>query len=330
MSTKTNIDTDWLKAPDLWTLVRGGKTAEAIRRNRQCLVASPIDKVGLLNAAILRGLAPENGSELLAYRRLLTAHAESVEGWTGLGLYYRRFDNIEAAQYAFERALRLAPNHVPARYHQGILDFYLGRLTKGWAGYEWRWQSKRLPGSWRNFPAPVWDGKSKTEGKVLIWGEQGLGDEIMFAGPALELAEEHQIVFESDPRLVALLRRDRPNLEVVPRSDPPAPRLSDSDIKSHLPVAAACALRRPSMQSFSASNPFLKADQVKARALRGRFTGDRCDTPVIGPVIGLSWWSHSKFYSHRKSFMLHDLAPFLTMSNVTWVDIQYGDHAKER
>src|SRR5262249_57648335 len=55
------------------------------------------------------------------------------------------------------------------------------------------------------------------EGPLLIWGEQGLGDEILHASMIPDLiARTPSIVLEAEPRLVPLFARSFPAVRVIP------------------------------------------------------------------------------------------------------------------
>ena len=59
---------------------------------------------------------------------------------------------------------------------------------------------------------------------ALVWSEQGIGDEIMFANPINDaLAEARHLVLECNARLVPIFRRSFPSASVVARRDPPDP-----------------------------------------------------------------------------------------------------------
>ena len=62
--------------------------------------------------------------------------------------------------------------------------------------------------------APWWDGKPVK--RLLVLGEQGLGDEILFASMFNEIPCEH-ITVECDKRLVGIFSRNFPNIEFIGR-----------------------------------------------------------------------------------------------------------------
>jgi len=52
----------------------------------------------------------------------------------------------------------------------------------GWFNFERRWESEDHDTPKRAYREPAWSGEKLSSGNLLLWGEQGIGDEIMFAG----------------------------------------------------------------------------------------------------------------------------------------------------
>ena len=69
---------------------------------------------------------------------------------------------------------------VEARWNKALLQLSWGDLDNGWENYEARWEWERFPTRKFDFPSPKWAGESLTGKSILVWGEQGIGDEILF------------------------------------------------------------------------------------------------------------------------------------------------------
>lgn len=91
------------------------------------------------------------------------------------------------------------------------------RLTLGYLDWEgWHWRNVR--GLKIPFDFPKWTGK-KT-GRLLVFGEQGLGDELLFATCLSELRDYAEtITVETEPRIAGILRRTFPDMHFFSRID---------------------------------------------------------------------------------------------------------------
>jgi tetratricopeptide (TPR) repeat protein len=103
--------------------------------------------------------------------------------WThhNQGLIHAQRDDIAEAEAAFRQAIRLAPNQPESRYSLAHLLLSVGRFAEGWALYEARRQLPRLKIPAGLADVPEWSGQDLAGKRLLMIGEQGYGDQIMFA-----------------------------------------------------------------------------------------------------------------------------------------------------
>lgn len=112
----------------------------------------------------------------------------------------------ERALKAFEKAwragkLQLMPHESPnQRWLRCETKFWLGDYSD-WSGWECRSDWARSVWHFNPFPVPVWDGSQK---RVLVVGEQGIGDEVCFSQCLWELESP---VFATDARLIPVYQR---------------------------------------------------------------------------------------------------------------------------
>src|SRR5205807_8757771 len=133
-------------------------------------------------------------------RRAVELAPQSVEAQTNLGLALHDQGRLTEALAHFERLVKEHPDSVEYRWHRACERLGTGDFERGWNDYEAR---KARVGWWRSPPPfPEWNGEPLRNGALLIYAEQGVGDEIMFAScipEALRIVE--QCVIECDQRL---------------------------------------------------------------------------------------------------------------------------------
>lgn len=88
--------------------------------------------------------------------------------------------DAETAEDAYRRALAMRPDNAPVKANLGLLLLSVGRYAEGWPFYEAR---RALGGPDIPPPAgvPLWQGEPVEGKSLLIWPEQGFGDEIQMA-----------------------------------------------------------------------------------------------------------------------------------------------------
>lgn len=151
-------------------------------------------------------------------------------------------------------------------------------------------------------------------GRVLIWGEQGVGDEIMFAGLMPDVIRAgNRCVLDCDTRLNKLFARSFPDVKVISGAS-----ISDEGIAAHLPCGSLPRLFRTDKEVFRAdAPPYLKADPVQREGFRAEYGDDR-------PLVGLAWHTNNKKTGRARSIDLSLFAPLFKQPDLRWISLQYG------
>lgn len=232
--------------------------------------------------------------------------------------------DLQGGPRLLEELLADDPGNAQAHWQLAYALLLRGRYGEAWPHFGWRWRCPAFPS--RHLPTiqPPWDGQSPCR-RLLIWAEQGIGDEVLFASLLPEAREwlaglGASLVVLAEPRLVAPLRRALPDLEVHPRGA----SFPDPGWDQHLPAGDLCRWLRPEASRFPGTRaPWLLADSWRVAALRASL-------PPAGKLrIGLSWRSEAAMLGPRKSLPLAPLARALALPGVQLVCLQYGAVAEE-
>jgi tetratricopeptide (TPR) repeat protein len=334
--------------------LEGREWGEAERAFDGALARAPDHAQALLGRARALQALYRLEEAAAAFERAI-ALAPSAEAWTRLGQVYRDMGRYEEARGAFERALALDPAYASALTQLGIVALDLheperaiecferviatdprlvdearwnitcARLASGdwaraWEHFEARWASPdSIP---RPFRFPVWDGGELGGRTLLVYAEQGLGDEIMFASCYPELAARGaRLVIECAPKLERLFARSFPGAVVVGRNQgDPVDWLGEVP---RIELQAACGtvasyLRR-SAASFPAHAGYLRADPERVAHWRARLAA-----LGPGPKLGISWRGGTAQTRLRlRSVTLTDWRPVLETPGAAFVSLQY-------
>ena len=308
-------------------LINRGKALKNLNRSEEALAC--FDRVLALRpddvlAHINRGLAlaalnrPEEA--LACYDRALALAPDDIDALHNRGAALIQLNRQEEALACCNRLLALMPENADGHWNAALARLTLGDLAKGWKEYEWRWKAANFPSKPRNFPQPHWNGE-RLNGTLLAWGEQGLGDEILYAGMIPGLAgHADSVVLEVEPRLAKLFARSYPDVRVIGRGEP-----LPENIKAQSPLASLGQYLRPSLEVFPRrERGYLTPDAGMAASLRRRLS------PNGEVVIGLSWVSKNPSIGKFKTARLSDFEPVLRLPGCRFIDLQYGDTLAER
>jgi len=313
------------------------------------------------------------GDAVETLKALLQVESGSPILWNTLGTVMSDQGDMATALTFFEEALRLDPGFAKARYNRAnvrqplgdeqgaladleaaaegaesayerammamaraMLLLGMGRIKEGFDAYEVR-LSPDLPESMRPvLEAPRWDGSSSLAGKrLLVLGEQGIADEIVFGTCLPDVVEAvgptGHVFVAVEPRLVDLYQRSLPTTTVVGHRTVrlegrltrhvPAIEELETPVDCWVPLASLMAEYRPSLDAFPDRGGYLTPDPAKVARWKG-------ELEALGPglKVGLHWKSlvmtgvRARYFS---SFQRWE--PVLTTPGCVMVNLQCGD-----
>ncbi len=232
-----------------------------------------------------------------------------------------------------DMALAIDPNHAKAKWHRALANLELRNWAQGWDDHEMRLDggTPREEIAERNYHGtdgmtPWWDGKSP--GRIVIHGEQGVGDEIMFATciPDALKTEGAEFIFEPSPRLQQVFSRAFPTIKVHGTDKTDGSEWQEKWGKPDYKVALG------SLPKFyrRSDAEFPGAPYLKPHAAKRAWWGEKLRALGKRPNIGIAWQGGvAKTRSDARSF--HPLAyqPILQQIDANWISLQYDLTAQQ-
>ena len=303
-----------------------GKLAEAIDTYYKVLEIDSTDARIYNNLGILLKEQGKFKEAIDAYCKALEIFPGYAEAYNNLGNVLQLQGNFEDAAVVYKKALEINSQFSEAHKNLGMLLLLTGELEHGWEKYEWRWKCHDFPSENRNFPQPLWDGTGLSDKSVLVWTEQGVGDEIMFANMLDTLSwMAAEIITECEERLVPLFQRSFPKIQFVSREQKPNPILLNKDIDYQVPIGSLAQWLRKNESQFPKKGSYLSASSEKVSQLRDKYKGLTDDRFLVG----ISWKSINHGIEKEKSTILENWTPILSQPDCFFVNLQYGDIKQE-
>ena len=254
---------------------------------------------------------------IASYRRAIALKPDYADALHELGILLRSAHDLDGALACFREALAAEPDHPRAGFAEALLLLLQGNFREGWAAYECRWASADHATPMRAYPQPRWQGQP-VDGSVLLWPEQGIGDEIMFSSAVPDaIRTGTRCILQCDARLQPLFARSFPEVEVISDSDAgfdPA-----REIAAQLPLGSLPGLYRRDRNEFASSaSPYLRADPARREHYRSRYANGE-------KIVGLAWFSNNVKTGKDRSIDLEQVNPLLAVPGTRWISLQYGD-----
>ncbi len=264
--------------------------------------------------------------ELGFYDKAMMAFLKSAEIDPNYSLAYAnaaatliQMSDWDRALKSCEMALECNPNDLHAQLNLAHCYLAKGEWKKGWVEWE-KSLGGRFRKEWTYGDEPRWDG-SKV-GNLVIYGEQGLGDEIFYGTcvqKAIELAD--QVYIDCDPRLAKLFQRSFPKAKVYGTRRDAAPTwVSDLQFDARCSIGSLPGFFCTDSRTFP-NSPYLVADPDKRLMWKSLFDGWRKEGKT---VVGFTSHGGTKMTNAKgRTLTAHDLQPLLKRKDIQLVCLDY-------
>lgn len=263
---------------------------------------------------------------LCAYDQALNIDADNYQVWCSKAILLYSIKRYDEAITCYQKALIICPDYVEASFNMASIHLLQMDFNRGWGKYCDRWLTKASDVPRLTTQQPLWEGRCSEDVNLLIWAEQGIGDQILYASifdtvkPLLP-----KITLATDMKLSALFKRSFPDFDYV--SDQHI--IAHEAFNTHIPMAGLGKFFRQSVVDFGkAKYPYLFADQERVHDLRHKIQTKMNNQQKL--ICGLSWESKNSAASENKSIRLIELSSILNLAHCHFVDLQYGDTSVER
>jgi tetratricopeptide (TPR) repeat protein len=293
-----------------------------------------------------------NGTAIALYKQILADKPDLPEVWNNLGSAWKSENRDEEAIKCWEKALslkahpdyynnmitlyintgmpekgmpwaekglELMPDHPRMHWNYSLLLLEQGRWREGFENYEYGIESFDRPKrAYTRDPdaLPWWNGEPGK--RVVIFGEQGMGDEVMFASALPDaIRDAKEVVFDCHPRMVDLFKRSFGVRCFGTRKSNNVSWALNEKLDARCAIGSLFRIYR-SDGNFP-KRPYLVPDAKLVKKYRKRL-----EETGPGPYIGIGWRAGSK--STREDFRSLKLAQLQGMieEGGTFISLQYN------
>ena len=244
--------------------------------------------------------------------------------------YYANFGSMIIARGRAQEALDIFnkgatydPDHRLNKYNRSLAYLELGNYEDGFRDLDHGDRVDRVIN--RNYgqeSLPFWDG---TPGKRLVLiGEQGIGDEIMYCTLIKRLVKDCEIVIDAHPRLTNLFRRSFPDIDIYgTRKDESDAWGNRYQFDAKVLMGSLPKFYFKKKEDFD-TMPYLEPDPVLVEKYRKMFEemGDR-------PKIGISWKGGNHLTEMNNRFIPIDMFSTILKLPCDFISLQYDKNLEE-
>ena len=238
-----------------------------------------------------------------------------------IALAYFKLGNYEAARDVYLKLIELEPNNHQAKFNLYPILLHFKDYKNAWTCFHSRLERQEIKDQVHWF-APQWSGESLTGKTILIYPEQGIGDNLAYTGCFAEaIADAKQAYIVCDNRLKGLYQYNFPTAIIYSYDDVNRSQFVADNIEVQILAGSLSYLYRNTEESFKNQTQLLIEDELTKE------TGLQLSNEKIR--IGISWFHGRINNGNRYSMPLETLLPLFKIQGIEWVNLQFGEWEKE-
>ena len=281
-----------------------------------------------------------------SYNKAIDLEPDRGEFHHNQGLVYQEQGDHPAALEKFRLANKLSPEHLGLQFSLARSLWNNGFREESWDHFDAGLEGE-LRKPYRKFQVPRWRGEDISDKRILVWREQGVGDEIDFSRRFRHIVDcAAETVIEADRRLLPIFQRSFPEAKLLPERLNGKHDWYREDMDLHLPAGNLMQYFPYSQEELDLATSY-PTDDIEAAFACGERSKDakgylladperaaemaeRVATLPDGLRVGICWRSQ---YSHRDRDIhytkLEMWEPILRIPGITFVNVQYDQREDE-
>ena len=238
-----------------------------------------------------------------------------------IALAHFKLGDYEAARDVYFALIEREPDNHQAKFNLYPILLHFQDYKGAWACFHSRLYRQEIIDQVHWF-APQWNGESLVGKNVLIYPEQGIGDNLAYTGcfsEAIEDALHTHIV--CDNRLKGLYKTNFPSATILSYDDVNSQQSINAELDVQILAGSLTYLYRDSAAAYQ-KQKILHIDPAVVKN-----TSALLDNKKLR--IGLSWFHGRVNDGNAYSMYLEELLPLLKIEGIEWVNLQFGEWNKE-
>ncbi len=232
---------------------------------------------------------------------------------TILGQVRMEQERLEEAEHYYKKAITIKPDNQETLWELSCVLLLSGRYREGLPYHDSRFfLNKNNPLRFDSYR--MWNGEDIAGKRILVWAEQGHGDQIQAFRYLKKLRERGgEVLVDTNPELVSLFRNSPWPSQVIPKGE----SVPDYDI--HIPFMSLPRILFEEAEFFSQPIPYLQAGKKKLEHWQ------KLLSTIPGHRVGIVWAGNPLHKNDRnRSIPLEHLAPLAEIPGVSVVSVQKG------
>jgi len=294
---------------------------EAIKLLNKALEINPSHFEATLNLAINKRRIGETEQAKEIFEKSLRLNPQAEEIKLSIATCCFELGKTNEAESIFKSLIEEGNEIHAASSTMGMALLIDGRLKEGWHLIKHRLALPNANIRYDNFSSKIWNGEKLSNKNLLVWTEQGIGEEIIISTMLNDLyAISKSIVLLCSKRMLPIFKSSFKKITVLERIEPLPSEAVAPKIDFQMSLSDIGLATRPSLDSFNKTlKPVLIAQKKLTKKLKQKYI----DVSGSYPLVGISWSSTAPELGKLKSIEVRLIGKIIKLSNACFVSLQH-------
>ena len=250
------------------------------------------------------------------YKEAIVIKNNFDDAYFNLGVIYERSGKFFEGLECYKKAIEINPKHNSAIWNKALLDLKLENFDDGWEEFEFRKDFKFE--NTKKITKKLLESQDVNGKRILVYSEQGLGDNIQFSRYLRLLKEKGAyVIFECNPKLFHLFQGHHYIDEIVQQTGSNNSRIA---FDYQIALLSLPKYFNTRIENIPAYFPYLYASYDKIQKWK-KILSESDELK-----IGLAWsGAPNNIYGKDRSCPLNALLPLLFINGVKFYSLQKSD-----
>lgn len=291
------------------------KPQEAIVFLNKAISINPLSAEAWSNRGASFSQLKDQKSALLNFDEATRLDPNLADAWIKKALVLCDLRRYDEAIKANNKAIQINPSDNKAVHNKSLIHLSIKDFQNGLEIYDSRFEFINFKFPITLEKVPKWN-LSSGNSRLLIVGEQGIGDEIFYSRFLNEISKNIKKTVIVDVRLITIFSRSFPQITFIERGAP----LIENNYDYQIPMGSLSQfIARASDSSFVFKSNYLTPNNLLTKKLKESFDFQN------KLICGLSWKSANKNMGKDKSLTPNDLRNILQIPGCEFINLQYGN-----
>ena len=258
----------------------------------------------------------ETNEAIMAFKKSFKLNPKNSHALLEIGNLYKDKKDFAKSLDIYRKYQKHFPSHIEGFYNESCIHLRNQRFKIGWGNYDTALKDKSRSvssGYYEEDDKILWDGKP-FDGSLLIYGEQGLGDQIIFGTVIPDLLKvQKNVILKVNNKLVKFFKYNFKNISVYSENE----KIPKYSYEKYIAIGSLCKYFRNSISDFTYSTFKGFSVPKKPLELKKLFANNN-------PIIGVSWYTTNFKTSVNRSLSCEEISKIISQSGYNFVNLQYG------